>query len=82
MPYTVKCCFEIYGTILLMLKVLFTQDFEVKDLFCGASSGSEHSMFFSKHFFSLGFEHDQDDFEHNFTWMTYEANGSEILTEL
>ena len=28
---------------------------EVEDLFCGASSGSEPSLFFSNYFFSLGF---------------------------
>ena len=42
--------FEIYEDmvqILLMLKVhvLFKQNSEVEDLFCGASSGSEPSLF-------------------------------------
>ena len=41
--------------ILLMLEVLFTQDSKVEDLFCGAYSASEPSMFFSNYFFSLGF---------------------------
>ena len=72
--------FEIYEDmvqILLMLKVLFTQDSEVEYLFCGTSPGSEHSLFFS-----LGFEPLQDDSQHDFTWMTDEANGSVILAEL
>ena len=59
MPYSVKGFFEIdedMVQILLVLKVLFTQDFEVEDLFCGASSGSEPSLFFSNYFFSLGFK--------------------------
>ena len=30
--------------ILLMLVVLFTQDFEIENLFCGAPSGSEPSL--------------------------------------
>ena len=47
--------------ILLMLKVLFTQDSEVEDLFFGASPGSEPSLFFSNNLFSLGFEPVQDD---------------------
>ena len=42
--------------ILLTLTVLFTQDSEVEDLFCGASPGSEPSLFFSNNLFSLGFE--------------------------
>ena len=68
--------------ILLMLKVLFTQDSEVEYLFCGTSPGSEHSLFFSDNLFNLGFEPLQDDSQHNFTWMTDEANGSVILAEL
>ena len=42
--------------ILLVLEVLFTQDSKVEDLFCGASSGYEPSLFFSNYFFSLGFK--------------------------
>ena len=68
--------------ILLMLKVLFTKDSEVEDLFCGASPGSEPSMFLSNNLFSLGFEPVLDDSQHDFPWMTDEANGSVILTEL
>ena len=55
MPYSVKGFFEINEDmvqILLMLEVLFTQNSKVEDLFCGASSGSEPSLFFSNYFFS------------------------------
>ena len=52
--------------ILLVLEVLFTQDSEVEDLFCGASFGSEPSLFFSNYFFSLGFKPIQDNFQHDF----------------
>ena len=38
---------------LLMLKVLFTQDSEVEDLFYGASLSSKPSLFFSNNLFSL-----------------------------
>ena len=41
--------------LLLMLKILFTEETEVEDLFCGASPGSELSLFFSKNLFNLGF---------------------------
>ena len=41
--------------ILLMLEVLFTQDSKVEDMFCGASFGSEPSLFSSNYFFSLRF---------------------------
>ena len=52
--------------ILLVLEVLFTQDSEVEDLFCGASSGSEPSLLFSNYFFILGFKPIQDNFQHDF----------------
>ena len=42
--------------ILLMFEVLFTQNSKIEDLFCGASPGSEPSLFFSSYFFSLGFK--------------------------
>ena len=69
MPYSVKSFFEISEDmvqILLMLEVRFTQDSKIGDLFCGASSESEHSLFFNNYFFSLGFKPIQDDFQHEF----------------
>ena len=69
MPYAVKGFFEINEDmvqILLVLEVLFTQDSEFEDLFCGASSGSEPSLFFSNYFLSLGFKPIQDNFQHDF----------------
>ena len=68
--------------ILLMLEVLFTQDSKVEDLFYGASSGSEPSLFFSNYFFSLGFKPIQDYFQHDFARMTDEADSSVGLSEL
>ena len=85
MPYSVKGFFEINEDmvqILLMLEVLFTQNSKVEDLFCGASSGSEPSLFFSNYFFSLGFQPIQDDFQHDFARMTDEADSSVVLSEL
>ena len=69
MPYSVKGYFEIDEDMvqtLLVLEVLFTQDSEVEDLFCGASSGSEPSLFFSNYFFSLGVKPIHDNFQHDF----------------
>ena len=80
MPYSVKGLFEINEDmvqILLMLEVLFTQDSKAEDLFCGASSSSEPSLFFS-----LGFKSIQDDFQHDFARMTDEADSSVVLVEL
>ena len=82
MPYSVKNVFEInedMAQILLMLEVLFTQDCNVEDLFCSASSGSEPGLFFSNYFFSLGFKPIQDDFQHDFARMTDEADSPVVL---
>ena len=68
MSYTVKGFFEIDEDMVqipLVLEVLFTQDSEVEDLFCGASSRSDSSLFFSNYFFSLGFKPIQDNFQHD-----------------
>ena len=85
MPYSGKGFFEISEDmvqILLMLEVLFTQDSKVEDLFCGASAGSEPSLFFSNYFFSFVFKPIQDNFQHDFALMTDEANSSVVLAEL
>ena len=71
--------------ILLMLEVLFTQDSDVKYLFCGASSGSEPSLSFSNYLFGLGFKPIQDDCQHSMTLLehvTNEADNSVVLAEL
>ena len=85
MLYSVKGFLEINEDmvqILLMLEVLFTQDSKVKDLFCGASSGSDPSLFFSNYFFSLDFKPIQDDFQHDCALMTDESDSSVVLAEL
>ena len=85
MPYSVKGFFlinEDMVQILLMLEVLFTQDSKVEDLFCGASYGSEPSLFFSNYLFNLGFKPLQDDFQHDFARMADEADSSVVLAEL
>ena len=68
--------------ILLMLEVIFAQDSKVEDMFCGASSGSEPSLFFSNYFFSSGFKSIQDDFHHDFARKTDEADSSVVLAAL
>ena len=86
MPYPVEGFIEVSEDMLqnsLMLEILFTQDSEVEDLFRGASTGSEPSLFFSKYYlFSLGFKPIQDDFQHDSARVTDEAGGSVVLAEL
>ena len=59
--------------ILLILKVLF-MDSGAVDLFCEASSGLGPSLLFSNNL-QLGFQH-------HFTRITHEADGSVALAEL
>ena len=62
--------------------VLFKQDSEVVDLFYGASCGSQPSLPFSDNLFSLEFDPVQNYFQHDFTRMTDETDGSVVLAEL
>ena len=73
MPYSVEGFFEINEDMVQILLVLglFTHDSKIEDLFCGASSGSEPSLFFSNYLFSLGFKLIQDGFQHDFARMTH-----------
>ena len=76
--------FEINDDIiqnLPMFEILFTQGSEIENLFCGAPSSSDPSVFLSDYFFRLGFKPVQDDFQHDFARMTNEADGSVFLTE-
>ena len=85
MLYSVKGFFEINEDlvqILLMFGVLFTQDSILEDLFCGASSGSEPSLFYSNYILRLGFKPIQDDFQRDFARMIDEADSSVVLAEL
>ena len=68
--------------ILLILGVHFTQDSKVEGLFCGASPGSEPSLFFSNYLFSLGFKPIQDDFQHDCARMADEADSSLVKSSL
>ena len=64
-----------------MLETIFKQDSKVEDLFCGASSGSEPSLFFSNYFFSFRFKTIQDAFQPYIARLTDEANSSVVLAE-
>ena len=69
--------------ILLMLNVLFTHDSKVEELFfCGSSSGSGPSLFFSNYLFGLGFNPVQDNLQHDFARVTDEVDGFVVLAEL
>ena len=52
--------------ILLMLEILYIQDFKVEGLFCDDPFGPESSLFFSNYHFGFGFKPIQDDFQLDF----------------
>ena len=52
--------------VLLMDEVLSTHYSKIEDLFCGAPSRSEPSLFSCNYFFSIGLKSVQDDFQHGF----------------
>ena len=64
-----------------MLKVPVTQDSEVKELIRGASTVSKPGPFFSNYLFDFGCKPIQDYFQHDFTRVTDEADGSVVLTQ-
>ena len=85
MSFSVKGFLEINESIiqiLRILEVLFTRNSKVKNLFCGAPSSSEPSLFFINYFFRLWFKTIQDDFQHYFARMINEADSSAVLAEL
>ena len=72
--------YKIMEKILLLLKVIFTQDSEVE--ICIASPDSEASVFFINNLFSSRFQPVQKDFQNALTWMIDKADGFVVLAEL
>ena len=54
-------------------------DSDIKILMCGAPSRSEPSMFSCDYLLSLVFKSFSDDFQHDFAWMTNEADCTVVL---
>ena len=85
MPNPVEGLLEVYENIvevLLVLEVFLTEDSKVKDLLCGASSCSEACLFFSSDLLHLRFQSVQHDLQHDFAWVTDEADHSAVLALL
>ena len=79
--YPVKGFLEVYEDIvqiLSMLKVLFAQESEVEDLFCGASFGSEPCLFDNNYLIGLGLKPFQDNLQHDFSRVNDKADGSAV----
>ena len=62
--------------VLLVLEISLTEDLLVKDLLCGALSCSEACLFFSDDLLRLWLQSVQYDLQHDFAWVTDEADCS------
>ena len=85
MPNPVKNLLEVcedFVEVLLVLEIFLTEDSWVEDLLCGAPSCSETCLFFSEDLLCLWLQSVQYDLQHDFNWVTYEADRSVVLALL
>ena len=83
-PNPVKGLPEVYEgmvEVLLVLEIFLTEDSYVRDLLCGAPSCSEACLFFRN---NLCLQHQsvQYDLQHDFAWVTDEADRLVVLALL
>ncbi|MEW8542882.1 MAG: hypothetical protein AB2693_05055 [Candidatus Thiodiazotropha sp.] len=64
------------------LEIFFTEAVKVVDLFHGAPYAFPPSLLLSNYHLCFGFKPVEEDFQHNFASMTYEADASVLLAEL
>ena len=63
---------------LLIFEALVTLASKAEGLFCGAPCSFKPSLFFSNYLFGLVFKPVQDDFQHEFSRMSDEADSSVV----
>ena len=66
----------------MLLEICITEDSWVGDLLCGVPSCSEAFLFFGDDLLRLWLQSVQYDFQHDFAWVTDEADRSVVLTLL
>ena len=64
---------------LLVLEIFLTDESSVEDLFCGAPFCSEVCLFLSNNLLRLRLQSVQYELQHNFAWVTDEADCSVVL---
>ena len=77
MPNPAEGLLEVYEDmveILLVLEIFLTMDSYVEALLCGAPSCSEACLFFSDDLLRLWLQSVQYDLQHDFVWVTDEAD--------
>ena len=65
-----------------MLKIFLSEDSSVEGLLCGAPSCSEACLFFSNDLMHLWLQSVQYELQHDFIWVTGEADRSVVLALL
>ena len=65
-----------------MLKIFLAKDSWVEDPLCGAPSCSEACLFFGDDLLRLWLQPVQYDLQHDFAWVTDEADRSVVLAPL
>ena len=68
--------------VLLVLEIFLPEDSRVEDLLCGAPSCSEACPLFSNNLLRLCLQPVQYDLQHDFAWVTDEADRSVVLALL
>ena len=85
MPNPVEGLLEVYEDmveVLLVLEIFLTENVLVEDLFCGAPTRSEACLFFSDDLLRLWLQSVQYGLQHDFAWVTDEADRSVVLALL
>ena len=85
MPNPVEGLVEVYEDIvdvLLVLEIFLTEDSQIKDLLCGAPSCCGDYLFFSDDLLCLWLQSVQYDLQHDFSWVTNEADRSIVMALL
>ena len=85
MPNPVESLHEVYEDmfeVLLVLEIFLTEYLQVDDLLRGVSFCSKTCLFFSDGLLRLWLQSVQYDLQHNFAWVTYEADRSVVLALL
>ena len=68
--------------VLLVLQIFLTENASVEDLLCVAPTCSEACLFFSDDLLRLWLQFVQYDLQHDFAWVTDEADCSVVLALL
>ena len=85
MPNPVEGLLEFYEEmveVLLMLEIFLTEDSLVEDFLCAAPSCSKACLFFSDDLLRLWLQSVRYDLQHDFAWVTDEADCSVVLALL